>query len=269
MRAWLPVALTVPLVLEGCPAVLNDWTISRTSSVDASTDAGFEDGAGRSTFGSDGSLGRADSSWTAAGGAAGTSGVPDAGGVSSTGGIENLGGAIGTGGMKSPGGTSGTDGSAGSGPACESLQGPTQLGLTNAGAIGITFHSKVNARLVKFVFHNGGYADTVSLQDGVACSVIASVPIPAHVQSYTAKVSWPLAANKSYRLVSSIVNVGTGYNQTQAVVSSGGWPWTDGANLVVDDCAGGVDHCSSAASSLDCGWSHQYWFNFTDLEICE
>jgi hypothetical protein len=123
----------------------------------------------------------------------------------------------------------------------------------------------VNATLVKFVFHNGGYADTVLLEDGVSCSPIDSIPIPAHIQAYAANVSWPLVANKSYRLVSSLVGE---YNETQSVVAPGGWPWTDGQNLVVDDCAGGADHCTSSASSSVCGWSHQYWFNFTDLEIC-
>jgi hypothetical protein len=167
----------------------------------------------------------------------------------------------------SSGGSSGASGSGGGAAAiCESLQGPTFLALSNPGAAGITFHSKTNTKLSKFVFHNGGQADTVSLEDGASCSVIASIPIPAHVQAYTANVSWPLVANKSYRLVSS----GAGsYNGTQAITTAADWPWTNGQNLVVDDCAGGADHCTSGASSLACGWPHNYWFNFTDLEICE
>src|SRR5262249_12005485 len=151
----------------------------------------------------------------------------------------------GSGGSLLSGGSPGSSGGS-AGAVCESLQGPTAFSLTNAGAIGITFQSKVNATLVKFVFHNGGYADTVSLEDGVSCSVIASIPTPASVQSYTANVSWALVANKSYRLVSSKVGQ---YNEMQAVTAPGGWPWTNGQNLVVDDCAGGADHCASSGSS--------------------
>lgn len=79
-------------------------------------------------------------------------------------------------------------------------------------------------------------------------------------------VSWPLVANKSYRLVSSQVGQ---YNETQAVVAPGGWPWTNGQNLVVDDCAALGDYCTSDASSAPCAWSHQYWLYSTDLEICQ
>lgn len=149
---------------------------------------------------------------------------------------------------------------------CESLQGPTALGSATPGALGITFHSRVNARLVRFVFHNVGYADTVSLQDGASCAVIASTPVPASVPAYTATVSWPLVANKSYRLVSGFASSPSG-NNAFGIVSS--WPWTNGQNLVVDDCAGGADRCESDASTAACGWSHQYWFGFSDLEVCE
>jgi hypothetical protein len=241
MRASLALALVLPVVLTGCPAVLSDWSISgRGDDAGADAKSGSISRGGGSTTG--GSTGAGASTSSSSGGSSGST----------------------------SGGSSGADsgprdGASEAAPVCEALQGPTALGTTNAGAVGITFHSKANATLVKFVFHNGGYADTVSLEDGVSCSVIDSMPIPVHIQTYTASVSWTLVANKSYRLVSSKLNQ---YNETQAVVAPGGWPWTDGQNLVVDDCAGGADHCASGASSLACGYGHQYWFNFTDLEIC-
>ncbi len=46
MRAWLPVVLTVPFALAGCPAVLSDWTISGSDAGDASPGASPNPDAG-------------------------------------------------------------------------------------------------------------------------------------------------------------------------------------------------------------------------------
>lgn len=261
MRASLAIALVLPVVITGCPALLSDWALSGSGAVDASVDAAGPKaaGGGFDSGGGGGGVSSGSSDGSSSGGSAASSG-----GSASDGSADGSVGALGSSGGASSGGS--LDSGGGVAAVCESLQGPTALGLTNAGATGVTFHSKVKATLVKFVFHNGGYADTVALEDGVSCSVIASIPIPANTQAYTANVSWPLVANKVYRLVSSLVGE---YNETQAAVAVGSWPWTNGHNLVVDDCAGGADHCSSDASSRACYWSHQYWFNFTDLETCE
>ena len=46
MRVWLPVVLTVPFALAGCPAVLSDWTISGSDAGDASPGASPNPDAG-------------------------------------------------------------------------------------------------------------------------------------------------------------------------------------------------------------------------------
>jgi hypothetical protein len=252
VRASLPALLLLPVALTGCPALLSDWTIGGGAADDASADAGGHDAAGDSSSGPSGSF---DASIDAdAGQAPGDAAAPDSRPEAGESG-------------PSEGGSGFPDAASDAASTCESLQGPTAFSPTNVAAGGITFHSQVNATLVQFAFHNGGSPDTVQLEDGVSCSVIASVSVPASVQAYTAHVSWPLIANKSYRLVNSCANCN--YQETQAVVPPSTWPWSDGQNLVVDDCAGGADHCVSDASSIACGWSHEYWFNFTDLEICE
>jgi len=251
MRASFAILLVSPVALTGCPALLSDWTISGSGAADASagpdaTGGGSGGTSSSSVGGTSATTGGVGGTRSSTGGVSGTTqadaatcnpsacprccvgqtscctsddrcGCPSCfflGSVCTP--NSGMGGTSGTGG--SSGGSSGSTGGT-AGAICESLQGPTALDLTNAGAIGITFHSKVNATLVKFVFHNGGYADTVSLEDAVSCSVIASIPTPANVQSYTANVSLQLVANKSYRLVSSKVGQ---YNETQAVTAPGG-----------------------------------------------
>jgi hypothetical protein len=107
---WLPVVLTLPLALGGCPALLSDWTLSDSDSVDASP-AGGDLGTG----GSSGSGGRGGSSGSSASGGSPSGGSPSGGtaGASSGGAAPSgTGGATGGGtGGASSGGSSGSGGS--------------------------------------------------------------------------------------------------------------------------------------------------------------
>ncbi len=103
MRAWLPVVLTLPFALVGCPALQSDWTIRGSGAVDA--------GMGAQSNGGGGSGGRSGAS--GGGGNNATGGGTATGGTTSTDGATNSGGGTGVGGA-----TSGSDG--GIVGACES-----------------------------------------------------------------------------------------------------------------------------------------------------
>jgi hypothetical protein len=140
MRAWLPVVLTVPFALTGCPALFSDWTISGSGAVDASVDAtgpeavggssgsgsggsGASSGSsgGSSSGGSSGSTGGSGGSsagGSLSGGSGASSSGGSSGGVSGSGGSSTSGGALGSsGGSSSTGGSSGSGGALGSGGA--------------------------------------------------------------------------------------------------------------------------------------------------------
>jgi hypothetical protein len=88
------------------------------------------------------------------------------------------------------------------------LNGPTlTANIEGLSDIGLQITALQNVFLTSFVFQNQGGADTVYLTDSGGI-VLESLITPISQPSYTASVSWQLAANSTYHLLAQGANNG-------------------------------------------------------------
>jgi hypothetical protein len=133
-RAWLPIALAVPVALAGCPGQLNDWRISRSDARDASVDAAGLD-AGVAESGGGGSSGSNDGSSSG-----GSSESLRDGSIDATGsGGSSLGGSGSSSGGSSGSSSSGSSGSSSGGSGGSSGSCPNDLSNIHDGDFHIDF----------------------------------------------------------------------------------------------------------------------------------
>jgi hypothetical protein len=110
--------------------------------------------------------------------------------------------------------------------------------------IGLQITALQNVILTSFVFQNQGGADTVYLTDSGG-GVLHSLSTPSGQTSYTASVSWQLAANSTYHLL-------------EQGVDNGRWVFYS------------VFPTANADIRVDRTWGYpsyptNFWFNFNNL----
>jgi hypothetical protein len=133
---------------------------------------------------------------------------------------------------------------------CATIVGPTFpntiSGWPNSG---LQFTSLVTGTLQSFTFNNQSKADTVSLLT-MSDQLVGTVSIPAgSATALNLTVNWPVQQGVSYRLINAGPDNGRWASYTSFPVN--------GSNAVI---SGTTDQAKALLT--------QYWFTFTNLEVC-
>lgn len=125
---------------------------------------------------------------------------------------------------------------------------------------GLGFTATVSSTLTSFSFRNQGLADTVVLADPLG-NILDSVATPSGNSSYTATVSWSLAAGAQYYLLQTTYNNALFWGWSAAAPSDAEIALTDTGDFSLTSPASANFSWGGGSSENGTTW----WADFTNI----